>query len=99
MEANFQEELEALKELIEGLNAFQKAYLTLDESARYLGISKSCLYKKTSDKVIPHYKPGGKLTYLKKTNLDAWVENGFIPTTNQELSRLDISQLREGGQS
>ena len=33
-----------------------KEVLTSDEAAKYLGVSKSCLYKWTMAKLIPHYK-------------------------------------------
>lgn len=37
-----------------------KEVLTSDEVARYMGISKSYLYKLTMRNEIPHYKPMGK---------------------------------------
>ena len=39
----------------------QKEVLTSDETARYMGISKSYLYKLTMRQEIPHYKPTGKI--------------------------------------
>lgn len=46
---------------------------TLEEAARYIGISKSHLYKLTSEKKIPHYKPQNKKIYFEKTELKNWI--------------------------
>ncbi|MDR3287079.1 MAG: helix-turn-helix domain-containing protein, partial [Prevotellaceae bacterium] len=40
-----------------------KNVLTFDEVATLTGLSKSHLYKLTCKKVIPHYKPSGKIVY------------------------------------
>ena len=43
-----------------------KEVLTSDEVARYMGISKSYLYKLTMNRVIPHFKPTGKVCYFDR---------------------------------
>lgn len=50
-----------------------KKVLTFDEAAQYTGISKSTLYKMTSQKVVPHYKPTGKLIFFEKDELDQFL--------------------------
>lgn len=47
--------------------------LTLQQAAEYLGISKSSLYKKTFKREIQFFKPGGKLIYFRKSDLDKWI--------------------------
>ena len=49
-----------------------KDLLSLDEASEYLTISKSDLYKKTSQKIIQFYKPG-KHIYFKKSDLDNFI--------------------------
>ena len=44
-----------------------KEVLTTAEASAYLGISESYIYKLTSLKQIPHYKPNGKLVYFNPT--------------------------------
>ncbi len=39
----------------------------------YIGVSESMLYKLTSSKEIPHYKPRGKMVYFAKEELDEWL--------------------------
>jgi excisionase family DNA binding protein len=48
-------------------------FLTLEEAAKFLSISNSALYKKTSNKEIPYYVPGGKKIYFKKADLENWI--------------------------
>ncbi|MFA5706917.1 MAG: helix-turn-helix domain-containing protein, partial [Candidatus Neomarinimicrobiota bacterium] len=50
----------------------QKTVLNLEEVAAYTGLSKSCLYKKTSTGGIPCYKPNGKHIYFNKNEIDKW---------------------------
>lgn len=60
-----------------------KEMLTTEEAAAYLRVSKSYLYKQTSKKLIPYYKPTGKLCYFKKSDLDAWLMTGRVLTQNE----------------
>jgi len=45
----------------------------LKEAADYLNISTNFLYKLTSKKEIPYYKPTGKIIYFNKRELDEWI--------------------------
>ena len=49
-------------------------YLTLEEAAELLRICKSTLYKKTSLREIPFYKPGGKLILFLRADLERFLE-------------------------
>lgn len=56
-----------------------KEVLTSDETARYLGISKSYLYKLTMDKKIPHYKsPTGKMCFFNRKEIEAWMQTNPV---------------------
>ena len=63
-----------------------KEVLTSDEAARYMGISKSYLYKLTMNATIPCYKPTGKMVYFNRKELEAWLQSNRI-ATNSELSQ------------
>lgn len=54
------------------LNDFsQKEIYTLQEACVYMGISKSTMYKLTSQtRAITFFKPSGKLIYFRKKDLD-----------------------------
>ena len=61
--------VEKLKEFAEQMSAKP---LTVDEARSHLGVSKSYLYKLTSQGEITYYKPNGKLIYFKREDLDKW---------------------------
>lgn len=77
-----QKQLEEIKELLLEQKIQQKEFLTLEEAKNYLQLSKSCMYKMTCKKEIPYYVPGGKKIYFKKTELDEWVLNSKVSSTN-----------------
>ncbi|MGJ8735393.1 helix-turn-helix transcriptional regulator [Zobellia laminariae] len=68
-------ELELAQRLdrIERLLATQKKVLNFDEVCDYTGISKSYLYKLTSQNRIPFSKPNGKIIFFDKEELDKWL--------------------------
>jgi len=47
--------------------------LNFKEACAYLGFAPSYLYKLTYRKVIPHYKPTGKVLFFSKCELDEWI--------------------------
>lgn len=56
--------------------------IPLNEAAEFLRVSKSCLYKKTSQKQIPYYKPPGcKRIYFRKKELEEWLLCNRVKTT------------------
>lgn len=57
---------------LEGSLWLSKEVLTSTEAALYLGIAESYLYKLTSMKKIPHYKPHGRCIYFNKHELTDW---------------------------
>ena len=66
-------ELSQRLDRIERLLASQKKVLNFDEVCDYTGISKSYLYKLTSQKRIPFSKPNGKVIFFDKEELDDWL--------------------------
>lgn len=55
-------------------------YLTTREAADYLGLSIHTIYSLTYYRKIKFSKPGGKLVYFAKADLDAWLnKNSFEP--------------------
>ncbi len=63
-----------------------KEFLTLDEVAMYLQVSKHTVYKLTSANEITFYKPNGKTIFVRRTDLEEWI--GRTPyRSNYELQR------------
>ena len=75
---------ELAKEFAEQVAFTNKEVLTSDETAKYLGVSKSTLYKWTMNRVIPHYKPSGKICFFNRRELDAWMQSHRVSTENEQ---------------
>lgn len=50
-------------------------WLSVDEIAEYLGVSKDTVYNWIKDRNLPAHKVG-RLWKVKQTKLDIWVESG-----------------------
>lgn len=77
------------KEIKEQLNRIeaavlsQKNVLTFEEAARYIGVSKSELYKRTSNRDIPHFKPRNKMVYFDRVELENYLKQNPIQTADE----------------
>jgi len=54
-----------------------KHYLSVEEAAEFLTLSKSHLYRLTSQNAIPHFKVGKRCVFSTE-QLEAWVENQAV---------------------
>ena len=91
------EELKQVADLITAnIIGTQKEVLTSDEAARYLGVSKSCLYKWTMERTIPHYKPNGKMCYFNRKEVEAWMQSNRVQT-DDELEQQAQRIAKKGG--
>ncbi|MBQ8096078.1 MAG: helix-turn-helix domain-containing protein [Prevotella sp.] len=93
-----QEELRQVADLITANTIFcTKEVLTSEECAKYLGVSKSCLYKWTMTRQIPHYKsPTGKLCFFNRAEVEAWMQTTRV-ATEQELEAQAEKLSKKGG--
>ncbi len=81
------EEMKQMAELIAANTILcTKEVLTTDEAAKYLGVSKSYLYKLTMQQKIPHYKPLGKMCYFNRVELEQWLQTNRV-STDEEISQ------------
>ncbi len=65
--------LNNIEMMLEQQNLLKKDVLNLNETCTYLDISRSHLYKLTSQKLIPHFCPQGKKLYFRRCELDEWL--------------------------
>ena len=93
-----QEELKQVADLITANTIFcTKEVLTSEECAKYLGVSKSCLYKWTMTRQIPHYKsPTGKLCFFNRAEVEAWMLSQRV-ATDEELEQQAQKLNKKGG--
>ena len=66
-------ELYELKRLVIQQGQGQKEVISAEECAELLGVSVSYVYRLTSEKRLPHYKPQGKKIYFKRVELLDWL--------------------------
>lgn len=74
-----------------------KEVLTSDEAARYMGISKSYLYKLTMKQQIPHFKPMGKMCYFNRLELEQWLQGNRIATSEEINQKAQAYCMQKGG--
>ncbi|HEY4874083.1 MAG TPA: helix-turn-helix domain-containing protein [Puia sp.] len=60
----------------------RKNIFTVEELSKYSGMSKSTIYKLTFERDIPFYKPGGKLIFFRRNEIDDWILRHQIPPVN-----------------
>lgn len=84
MDEKIFEKLENIERMLVEQNLLKKEVLNFSETAVYLEVSHSHLYKLTSSGVLPAYKPNGKKLYFNRKELDTWL------LSNKQLSRDEI---------
>lgn len=90
-------ELKGIADLITANTLFcTKEVLTSDEACRYMGISKSYLYKLTMRGEIPHYKPTGKMCYFNRGELEAWLQQNRVATSTEIADRANKILMGKG---
>lgn len=50
-----------------------KKVLSFEEGCKYLGYSKSYIYKMTSSGILPFSKPNGKKIFFDREKLETWM--------------------------
>lgn len=92
--------LEPVESLLERITLLENTIFTtkrvyISEACMYIGVSESMLYKLTSSKEIPHYKPRGKMVYFAKEELDEWLLQNYEPTMNEAVRRVTEAAATE----
>ncbi len=92
------EDLQKIADLITANTLFcTKEVLTSDEAAKYMGVSKSYLYKLTMRQQIPHYKPMGKMVYFNRLELEQWLQNNRVSTATEISQQAAAYCMKKGG--
>lgn len=63
-----------------------KNVLDIDDMVALTGLSKSYIYKLTSRKEIPYYKPNGKLIYFDRQEVENWMRQNKVDKDTSELN-------------
>ena len=70
-----------LDKKLKSINA-QEAVLDFGATLKFLGIKQGTLYKWTSEGIIPHNKPGGKLFFIRE-DLIQWIKSGKVKISSE----------------
>lgn len=57
---------------------YDKKYLTVRETAEYLGSTQQGVYKMAFDKKIRYYKPSGKKLYFALADIEDYITGGEV---------------------
>ena len=74
-----------------------KEVLTAPEAARYLGLSRSYLYKLMMRHDVPYSKPGGKVCYFSRADLDNYMLSNRYSTDAELQAQAAAYTSRKGG--
>ena len=77
-------ELQKRMEAVEDILDNAKEVLTVEEASRFMDIARSSLYKMTSDRSIPFYRPNGKMIYFEKADILAWIRQNRVMATKKD---------------
>lgn len=92
------EEMKQVADLITANTIFcTKEVLTSDEAAKYMGVSKSYLYKLTMRQQIPHFKPMGKMCYFNRLELEQWLQSNRVSTATEISQQAQAYCIKKGG--
>ena len=64
-----------------------KNVLTVEDAAILLGLSPSTIYRWTMTKIIPHYKPNGKLVFFNKKELEDWMMRNRVASEEEIMDK------------
>lgn len=85
--------IEKLEQRLDEIYAMSKEALTFEQAWKFLRISASQLYKLTCKRIIPAFKPGGKILYFKRSDLESWMLSNRRRTAKEQkaevLTKLD----------
>lgn len=66
--------------------------MSFSEAASYIKVSEAHLYEMNVKRVIPFTKPGGKLVYYQKRDLDKWISRNPVHS-KEEINSIAETRL------
>ena len=75
-----------------------KNVLCFDDVRLLLGVSGSHLYKMTSGRKLPFYRPNGKMLYFDRKEIEEWMKQNRVKT-QQEIESEAVNHIVVGKHS
>ena len=92
------EELQKRLDAVEDILDNTKEVLSVEEAARFMNIARSSLYKMTSDRSIPFYRPNGKMIYFEKADILEWIRKNRVMPVMYDEDKEQKTESRSGQQ-
>lgn len=92
------EELQKRMDAVEDSLDNAKEVLSVEEAAHFMSIARSSLYKMTSDRSIPFYRPNGKMIYFEKADIQEWIRKNRIMSVMYDEDKELEPKFRSGEQ-
>ena len=94
---------ESLETLIKNLKKIEdliyvtKELFTIEDAAKYMGVSVHHVYRLTSNHEISIYKPSGKLIYISRKDLHKWMKQNLILSDDEikEMSKEKLGKIAD----
>jgi len=75
-----------------------KNVLGIDDVVVLTGLSKSHIYKLTSSRQMPCYKPNGKLMYFDRAEIENWMKQNRVQTNDEAEQKALAYVIMKSGQ-
>lgn len=69
-----------LNRIDEAVKIQHSEFLSLDETCKYMGVTKVHMYRLMRDRLITYSKPTGKVAYFKKSDIEEYLSRNTIPS-------------------
>ena len=92
------EELQKRMDAVEDILDNAKEVLSVEEAACFMDIARSSLYKMTSDRSIPFYRPNGKMIYFEKADILEWIRKNRVMSVMYDEDKEQKTESRSGEQ-
>ena len=68
------------------LNSKSEPWMTVDETAMYLGLSRATIYQYVNERRIPFVKiPKSNQVRFSRAQIDEWMAEGYVATVTEAL--------------
>jgi len=86
-----------LQRIEENTRLAAKRVLTISDVAMLTGLSVSYLYKMTSAKQLPFYRPNGKCIFFNREEIEDWMLQNRANTIDEAEQQASKYLLQKGG--
>lgn len=76
-----------IRSLREEISRGSKEFIDMEDMQKLTGFSRSYIYKLTSKREIPFYRPHGGKIFFKRQEVEDWIESSRVSSVSEISSR------------